>query len=199
MLCLAAAALVWAAGCASAPDLARGQRIWERSCTICHSTREMQRGPLLEGREAWYTRHQLEKFRDGRRGTNAGNRSEVLMHTAMDQLPDATSIRDVAAWIESLPRPSHRRTVRGDGARGRELYTRCAACHGETAEGRRALFKAPRLAGIEDWYLAEQLGKYAKGQRGWHQQDTTGQTMRAAAQGLTPQEIKDLTAFISGL
>jgi len=88
-------------GVPPAADLAAGKAIWE-SCTICHSTKEVQRGPLLEGREAWYVASQLHKFKDGWRGTNTANRSEVLMASALDKIPDEAAIRNVAAYIESL-------------------------------------------------------------------------------------------------
>jgi len=177
--------------------LVRGAAIWQQ-CTICHGTREMQRGPLLEGREAWYVSHQLEKFKSGLRGKNPQNKSEHLMGSAMDKLPDSQAIRDVALYIESLQPVEHRKTVRGDVQRGQKLYQNCATCHGAQAEGKQEL-NAPRLAGIEDWYVADQLRKYIKDRRGQHLQDYTGQAMRAAVHGLSSQDVKDLTAYIASI
>lgn len=158
----------------------------------------MQRGPLLEGREAWYVEHQLTQFKQGLRGSNPKNKSETLMASAMSKLPNQAAIRDVANWLAAQPAAIHRQTVRGDVAKGEALYQRCSSCHGPRAEGIE-LQHAPRLAGIEDWYLADQLRKYIKGQRGYHPDDVHGQTMRAASVGLSPQDVTDLTAYIASL
>ena len=37
------------------------------ACMVCHSTREMQRGLVLDGLPAWYLEAQLKKFRTGQR------------------------------------------------------------------------------------------------------------------------------------
>jgi len=175
-------------------ELAAGKVIWE-TCTICHSTKEMQRGPLLEGREAWYVESQLHKFKNQWRGTNTANRSAVLMASALDKLPDEDAIKNVAGYIASLPPVEHRKTVRGDLERGRAGYTACAICHGPKAEGIVQL-KAPALADLEDWYILDQLRKFKNKTRGYHPDDITGQQMSAAIQHLTPQDMKDITAFV---
>lgn len=165
-------------------------------CTICHGTKEMQRGPLLEGREAWYIRHQLEKFAVGHRGGNAENRSELLMASATNRFATAGMRQALADHIASLPTPEHRTTVRGDVERGGELYAqRCASCHGPNGRGNRQVF-APRLLGSEDWYMLDQLRKYVKGQRGWHEDDISGRQMRAAVHGLSDTDLKAITAWM---
>ena len=40
-----------------------------KECTVCHGTKESQRGPILNGMETWYLTDQLEKFRAGIRGS----------------------------------------------------------------------------------------------------------------------------------
>src|ERR1041384_6737959 len=35
------------------------------SCLLCHSTKEMQRGPIVAGLPAWYSELQLRKFAEG--------------------------------------------------------------------------------------------------------------------------------------
>jgi len=179
----------------SKAELAAGKAIWE-TCTICHSTKEMQRGPLLEGREAWYVEAQLQKFKDQWRGTNTANRSEVLMASALDKLPDEAAIKNVAAYIATLPPVEHRKTVRGDVERGRVGYAACAICHGPKAEGIVQL-KAPALDELEDWYIIDQLRKFKNKTRGYHPEDITGLQMSAAVQHLTPQDMKDITAFVA--
>ena len=49
------------------------------ACLVCHSTREMQRGPVLDGLPEWYLAGQLREFKLGRRGNNPANRAGVLM------------------------------------------------------------------------------------------------------------------------
>ena len=172
------------------------EAVWQ-ACMICHSTREMQRGPILDGREAWYLQMQLAKYRDGLRGDLPKNRSEALMKTGMDKLPDASWDASVAAYIASLPVPEHRNIVRADPEVGRVIYqAKCAPCHGGNAEGRRIIF-APRLTGVEDWYLLDAMRKYQKGTRGWHPDDAHGKQMQAALEGLEDADLKALAAFIS--
>src|SRR5262245_33963904 len=55
-----------------------GAEIYE-ACLLCHSTREMQRGPVIDGLPAWYAKDQLLKFHRGVRGKNPENKSEALM------------------------------------------------------------------------------------------------------------------------
>jgi cytochrome c oxidase subunit 2 len=64
-------------------------------------------------------------------------------------------------------------------ADGKSLYTSCAACHGQQAEGNPAL-GAPALAGLQDWYLKSQLEAFNQGRRGYKPYDTYGAQMRAA-------------------
>lgn len=73
-------------------------------------------------------------------------------------------------------------------ADGAGLYlSRCAACHGEEAEGNRSQM-AGALASMPKWYLEEQLQKFRSGQRGAHPKDAHGQKMLAVAQGLDVAE-----------
>ena len=192
--------LLLATGC-NAPPSARSYTqpelaaAWHR-CTLCHGTREMQRGPILDGREAWYLDAQLEKFRNGRRGT--GTRAGTLMRTALDQFPDANMDAALAKYIASLPPQKHLATVRGDAAAGEKMYASCIACHGPEGEGVVAM-NSPRLTGLEDWYMVDQLRKFKKGDRGGHPDDFPGQMMKGAVQHLSDQDIKNLTVYIREL
>ncbi|ETW99811.1 c-type cytochrome [Candidatus Entotheonella palauensis] len=87
----------------------------------------------------------------------------------------------------------------GDAAAGKVLYTPCAACHGQQAEGNPAL-NAPALAGQEDWYMVRQLHLFKSGIRGADVQDTFGQQMRPMAMTLTTdQSVEDVVAYIRTL
>ena len=84
-------------------------------------------------------------------------------------------------------------------ADGKSLYTSCAACHGQKAEGNPAL-GAPALAGLQDWYLKSQLEAFALGRRGYKAGDTYGAQMRAAVKTLpTAAERAAVAAYIARL
>lgn len=156
----------------------------------------MQRGPILDGLPAWYVRSQLRKFRDGVRGTNAENRSEILMGAGQSILHDDGEIARVSDYIASLPPAVHLRTIRQGGPGGAVLYLSCGACHGTRAEGRPEL-KAPPLNVQEDWYLLDQLRKFQSGLRGSHPEDGEGSLMRAAAAALQPEQMRDVIFHIT--
>jgi cytochrome c553 len=63
----------------------------------------------------------------------------------------------------------------------------CASCHGARAEGNAAI---PRLAGQHDEYLRVQLGAFASGPR-------DNPVMHVIAKGMTPEEVKDVSAYLS--
>lgn len=75
----------------------------------------------------------------------------------------------------------------GDTGRGEQLYVVCAACHGGQGEGSREL-DAPRIAGLDDWYLLRQLLNYKEGLRGADPDDTLGAQMRTMAMTLPDEE-----------
>jgi len=165
------------------------------SCLICHSTQEMQRGPIIDGLPAWYAQHQLEKFQSAIRGQAPENRSEHLMGSARDRFADPETISLLARYIESIPPQPHRKVVRGDSDNGKQAYLSCITCHGAKGEGN-ALLKSPPLNIQEDWYLLDQLRKFAKGDRGYHSEDLTGQQMAATVKGLEDQTLKNLIVYI---
>ena len=77
--------LVAGAGCVQGPSEAESLLVASAlgqvdtatidACMVCHSTREMQRGPVLDGLPEWYLADQLRKFKSGYRGKNAANRA----------------------------------------------------------------------------------------------------------------------------
>lgn len=166
------------------------------ACQLCHSTREAQRGPVLEGLPAWYLELQLRKFRDGVRGRSEANKSERLMGAGESILHDDDEIRRVAAHIAALPPQKHLLTVRGDAERGKTLYaTHCTACHGERAEGKPEI-KSPPLNTLEDWYQLDQLRKFKAALRGYDPRDIEGQAMRAAVAAVKEEDFKDIARHV---
>ncbi len=166
------------------------------SCLLCHSTREMQRGPIIDGLPAWTVELQLKKFRDHIRGSNPANKSELLMGAGESILQDDEEIRRVAEHIASLPPQAHLLTVRGDKNRGKLIYLQCANCHGFKGEGKLES-KSPPLNTLEDWFQLDQLRKFKSGLRGKHPQDAEGNAMRLAVQGLSDDDLKNVTRYIA--
>ena len=56
----------------------------------------------------------------------------------------------------------------------------CLLCHGANANGNYGI-RAPKLSGMEDWYLRRQLENFASGARGMPADDAAGHEMRPVA------------------
>jgi cytochrome c oxidase subunit 2 len=189
-----AAALV--CGCLHMSSTPMAEPALYAECKVCHTTKEMQRGPILNGQPYWYVQLQLEKYHKGVRGKDDSNRSEFLMGSAMSKIKSKKDIRLLAKYIAQLPPATHLSTIKGDARAGRDLYVACAACHGDAAEGKR-IVKGPPIYNLEDWYMLDQLKKFKSGKRGSHADDKEGQIMAAAAKALTDQQMKDLVVYIN--
>ena len=172
-------------------------------CTTCHGV-ELQGNrsvdaPRLNGMEDWYIRNQLLAFQKGWRGTH--NDLIGMEMRPQATILDANGIDEAAAFVASVPdRPPHKvETLAGNATRGKTLYTTCAACHGDNAEGNK-LLNAPKLAGQSDWYLHRQLEKFQAGIRGSANGDINGAQMRASIAVLQDAEaITDVVAYINSL
>jgi cytochrome c oxidase subunit II len=78
-------------------------------------------------------------------------------------------------------------------------YEYCTLCHGATGGGNVAIL-APALAGIEPWYLAEQLQGYRARHRGKDfGTDAAGTEMRVVTNGIRPEEADAIAAYLSRL
>lgn len=89
----------------AAGDAARGERLYA-VCSTCHGPSgegmEAMSAPALAGREAWYLVRQIENFKNGVRGTNAGDTFGMMMAPMAQTLPDKQAIEDVAAYLANL-------------------------------------------------------------------------------------------------
>jgi cytochrome c553 len=86
------------------------------------------------------------------------------------------------------------------GAEGaREAYDEfyCTTCHGAQGRGNIAV-AAPKLAGMEPWYLERQLLKFRRGSRGVHEHDVEGRAMQPMAAPLSNKNIERLLGWIDG-
>jgi cytochrome c oxidase subunit 2 len=141
----------------------------------------------------------LRHFRQGIRGANDQDIYAKQMIPIAATLADDTAIRNVVAFINSLPDERPPSTLVGDPDRGKSLYTTCAACHGPAGQGIWST-NAPRLAHMSDWYLARQLHNFKLGIRGAHPQDFSGAQMVLMANILPDtQAINDLLAYVHTL
>jgi len=74
-------------------------------------------------------------------------------------------------------------------------FVYCTVCHGVQLMGNPTI-AAPRLSGMESWYVENQLRAFKKGWRGEHANDLIGMEMQPMAAALTDEQIKDVAAFV---
>jgi cytochrome c oxidase subunit 2 len=171
--------------------------------TACHGAsgegNPALNAPRIAGQPAWYLGRQLHHFREGVRGSHEGDTFGAQMRAFAAMLPDEAAIRNVSAYVESLPGAPHPATVTGNVSRGGRLYATCASCHGADGQGIWSL-NAPRLANMSDWYLVRQLQNFQHGVRGTHTSDYYGWQMAAMADSLKDdRSINDVVAYINTL
>ncbi|WP_435102867.1 c-type cytochrome [Arhodomonas sp. AD133] len=173
------------------------------ACAGCHG-QQGQGNPAVEapkiaGLEPWYLIRQLQKFKDGLRGTHKQDAPGQRMRPFAGRLPDRAAMADIAAYVATLPDNPAEETVSANAARGESLYRTCSACHGPQGQGRRTT-NAPRLAGMSDWYLLRQLEHFRQGVRGHHPEDFYGAQMASMSEMLTDQRaVRDVIAYIDTL
>jgi cytochrome c oxidase subunit 2 len=172
-------------------------------CGTCHGAagegNQALNGPKLAGQDAWYLRTQLKNFKSGARGYHEDDELGKQMAAMSGMLVDDAAIENVVAYIGTLPDEPSSKTITGDVDSGEKIYRTCGACHGVNGEGIAAT-KAPRQAGMSDWYLVNQLKKFRAGIRGKHAGDDFGhQMVRMAAILQTDDRVNDVVAYINTL
>jgi cytochrome c oxidase subunit 2 len=185
-----------------APDAVAGQAMYP-VCSACHGARgegnELLNAPSLAGQQSWYLKRQLKNFQRGLRGADASDTFGAQMAPMAATLVDDAAIDNIVAYITSLQETESPSTISGDVVRGEEIFITCTSCHGAEGQGIWSL-NAPRLSGVNDWYLVRQLNNYKQGIRGSHPQDLYGKQMTLMASVLRDdQAIKDLVAYINTL
>jgi cytochrome c oxidase subunit 2 len=183
-------------------DLAAGQTHYA-VCGACHGANGEGNvafnAPKIAGQEAWYLERQLNNFRHGLRGSDSNDTYGAQMAPMAATLADDSAIKNVVAYIVSLPDSDSPPTVSGDVTRGGEIFVTCKSCHGSSGQGIWAL-NAPRLKGANDWYMVRQLENYKQGIRGSHPQDLYGKQMSLLTIMLRDEEaINDVVAYINTL
>jgi cytochrome c oxidase subunit 2 len=185
-----------AAGNASA-----GRAQWA-VCAACHGQQgeglPALNAPKLAGQSAWYMRRQLQGYKAGRRGADEDDIYGRQMAPMANTLATDAAIENVIAHVQTFPDNPAPATIEGNVANGARDYVVCAYCHGADGRGIFAM-NAPRLAGMTDWYLANQLRNFRDGVRGDHPQDFYGMQMSLMVGKLNDQRIDDLLAYINTL
>jgi len=103
-------------------------------------------------------------------------------------------------WLDSYPtyaevlaRPAP------DVTAGQAAYAVCSACHGTGGEGNE-LLNAPKLNGLQAWYLERQILNFKHGLRGADPGDTFGAQMAPMAATLVDEAaISNVVAYIASL
>jgi cytochrome c oxidase subunit 2 len=185
-----------------APDIVAGAASYQ-VCAACHGAagegNMVLNAPRLAGLQDWYLHRQLRNFKNGLRGASPDDVFGMQMAPMAATLADDDAIRNIVAFIDSLPEPAPKPTLVGDAERGKEIYTTCQSCHGLDGQGIWSQ-KAPRLSGVDDWYLVRQLEHYRQGIRGSHPEDLYGKQMALISIMLRDDEaLSDLAAYINTL
>jgi cytochrome c oxidase subunit 2 len=169
-------------------------------CAACHGdqaqgNRDLN-APKLSGQASWYLLRQIQAFKHGLRGTSDQDTYGKQMAPMAQTLVDDAAMKNVVAYIASLPDTRPEPTVFGDPARGKARYENCVSCHGAAGQGIWAT-NAPRLSNMSDWYLKRQLQNFKDDIRGVHAQDFYGSQMRSMAKPLgDANAINDLVDYI---
>jgi cytochrome c oxidase subunit 2 len=93
----------------------------------------------------------------------------------------------IALWVTSWP------VIAADVD-----IAQCILCHGANANGNAAI-RAPKLAGMDRWYLQRQLVAFRSGQRGAHASDVNGSEMRVVALSLREADVVSVVSQVAAL
>ena len=186
----------------AAGNAAAGQAQYA-TCIACHGAQgegnQALNAPKLAGQQAWYVERQLDYFKQGVRG-GEGDTNGQQMTAFANLLATDDMVRDVAAYIATLPDTPVQATINGNLDNGYDIYDRnCAACHLDDGSGT-WYTDAPRLAGMNDWYFVTQISNFRAGIRGLHPMDDYGEQMVQMATAMSgPEEVADVAAYINTL
>ena len=103
-------------------------------------------------------------------------------------------------WLDSYPTYAEVLALPAPNvAAGQTAYAVCSACHGSGGAGN-ALLNAPKLTGLQDWYLKRQIMNFKHGLRGAGQDDTFGAQMAPMAATLVDDAaVNNVVAYIASL
>jgi len=149
-------------------------------CSSCHGQNgegmQALNAPKLAGQSDWYLKSQIKSYQDNVRGSHEDDTFGKQMAPMARTLGSDGAINNVVAYIQTLPDNPAPATITGDVRAGEKAYAVCSYCHGADGQGIQAM-NAPRLAGMTDWYLLNQLNNFKHGVRGEHRSDYYGKQM----------------------
>jgi cytochrome c553 len=172
-------------------DAARGLP----ACMSCHGAAgnsTIVANPKLAGQIEAYTHKQLVDF-------TTPNRQQPIMTTYAKMLTEDEK-RNIAAYLATQKAKPGAAKNKDTVELGRKIYrggiaekgvAACASCHGATAGGIPAQY--PRLSGQHQDYTYAQLDAFKTGTR------KNSVQMTALAQRMSPEEMKAVSDYISGL
>ena len=184
-------------------DATRGKSLY-MTCATCHGQKaegmKALGAPALADQEPYYLKQQLQNYRTNKRGAHPKDTYGAQM-APMAKTLDSQGIKDVIAYIKTMPSPTIEPTIDGgDVENGKAYYNMiCGACHGPGAVGIESL-NSPKLVGMQDWYLERQLNNFRDSIRGVESGDTFGAQMQQIAMDIPDdQTVQDLIAYLNSL
>lgn len=123
-----------------------------------------------------------------------------IAHFAMRGMVEVVEQSEFDGWLAEQPTWSEISSRKPpDPQAGKQLYAPCVTCHGPQGQGNQQQ-NAPKLAGLDSWYVIRQLQKFKSGARGGNPEDTYGQQMRAFANTLADRAaMADVAAYIESM
>lgn len=77
-------------------------------------------------------------------------------------------------------------------------FVYCTVCHGVELKGNKSV-DAPKLNGMEQWYVLDQLQAFKSGRRGTNSQDLIGREMRPMAAVLTDEQLRQAAVYVTSI
>lgn len=170
------------------------------TCRTCHGNaaegNQQMHAPALVNSDGWYLYRQLMNFKKNVRGYMPDDVLGIQMAAMAKTLNDSIAVLDVVAYIKTLPEIVLTTMVQGDIKKGERIYqSTCGSCHGAAAKGNEKM-NSPRLSGLNDWYIKDQIVKFKKSIRGAHANDTFGAQMIPMVTSLSEDQVNDVIAYI---
>lgn len=183
-----------------AGDSVAGKALYA-TCKTCHGEaaqgNQKFNAPALANSDNWYLYHQLTNFHNGVRGYLPEDTAGLQMSAMAKILKDSIGMSDVVAYIKTMPEIALPSTIKGDINKGERTYQSiCGSCHGPGAKGNKKM-NAPRLNGLDDWYIKLQISKFKSSVRGAHPADKFGAQMVPMMALLADEKaVDDVIAYI---
>ena len=171
------------------------------TCASCHGDSgqgiEQMHAPALVNVDRLYLYRQLMNFSKGIRGYAEQDTLGRQMALMAKTLKDSMEVNHVVAYIKTLPEFVVTNTISGDIRKGERTYQSiCGSCHGPGGKGNE-MMHAPRLNGLNDWYLKRQITNFKTSLRGSHPDDKLGaQMIPMASSLLDDQAMNDVIAYL---